>query len=84
MAASMPARRMATSTRNRNIVAHGAKEAVIDLMDADSLGAADHQTPLYQSPRLGNDAQNGVIGHCIWAASPLRAIPTGIRGCWHR
>ena len=52
--------------RNRNIVAHGAKEAVIDLMDADNLGGADHQTPLYQSPRLGNDAANGVIGHGIW------------------
>lgn len=51
---------------NRNIVAHGAKEGVIDLLDADNLGGADHQTPLYQSPRLGNDAANGVIGHGIW------------------
>jgi hypothetical protein len=35
-------------------------------MDADNLGGADHQTPLYQSPRLGNDAQSGLLGHGIW------------------
>jgi len=52
--------------KSRNIVAHGAKESVIDLLDADNLGGADHQTPLYQSPRLGNDAQSGLLGHGIW------------------
>jgi outer membrane protein assembly factor BamB len=52
--------------RNRNLVAHGAKESVIALMDADNLGGADHQTPLYLTPRLGNDAQSGLLGHGIW------------------
>jgi outer membrane protein assembly factor BamB len=52
--------------KNRNIVAHGAKESVIVLMDADRLGGADHQTPLYQSPRLGNDEQSGLLGYGIW------------------
>jgi outer membrane protein assembly factor BamB len=52
--------------KNRNLVAHGAKESIIALMDADNLGGADHQTPLYLTPRLGNDAQSGLLGHGIW------------------
>jgi outer membrane protein assembly factor BamB len=52
--------------KNRNIVAHGAKESAITLMDADNLGGADHQTPLYKSSRIGNDAQSGLLGHGIW------------------
>jgi outer membrane protein assembly factor BamB len=52
--------------RNRYLVAHGAKEGVIYLMDADSLGSKDHQTALYTSPRLGNDAAECCSGMGIW------------------
>ena len=52
--------------RNRNILAHGAKEGVIYLLDADSLGGKDHQTPLYTSPRLGNDQAVCCEGQGIW------------------
>ena len=33
------------------------KESVIALLDANNLGGADHHTPLYQSPRWGNDEE---------------------------
>jgi outer membrane protein assembly factor BamB len=52
--------------RERYLVAHGAKEGVVYLMDADSLGSKDHQTPLYTSPRLGNDAAECCAGLGIW------------------
>jgi outer membrane protein assembly factor BamB len=57
--------------KNHNLVAHGAKESVLVLMDADNLGGADHQTPLYQTPRLGNDAESGLIGHGIWGGASM-------------
>ncbi len=48
------------------LIAAAAKEGVIYLLDAVNLGGANHQTPLYVSPRYGNDAQlfgyNGVWG----------------------
>jgi hypothetical protein len=48
------------------LVASAAKEGVIYLLDASDLGGADHRTPLYISPRYGNDALtfgfNGVWG----------------------
>jgi outer membrane protein assembly factor BamB len=37
------------------LLASVGKESVISLLDADNLGGADHHTPLYQSPRWGND-----------------------------
>lgn len=52
--------------RNRYLLAHGAKEGVVSLMDADSLGSKDHQTALYSSPRLGNDAAECCSGLGIW------------------
>jgi outer membrane protein assembly factor BamB len=52
--------------RDRYLLAHGAKEGVVHLMDADSLGSRDHQTPLYASPRLGNDAAECCAGLGIW------------------
>jgi hypothetical protein len=52
--------------RNRNLLAHGAKEGVVYLMDADSLGSKDHQTALYSSPRLGNDVAECCSGFGIW------------------
>ncbi len=54
--------------RNKNLLAHGAKEGVVYLLDADSLGGKDHQTPLYVSPRLGNDRQICCEGIGIWGA----------------
>jgi PQQ-like domain len=33
------------------------KESAITLLDASNLGGADHHTPLYQSPRWGNDEE---------------------------
>lgn len=52
--------------RNRYLLAHGAKEGVLYLMDADSLGSKDHQTTLYATPRLGNDAAECCAGLGIW------------------
>ncbi len=40
--------------RNYRLVAGGGKEGAIYLLDADSLGSADHQTPLYRQ-KLSND-----------------------------
>lgn len=51
--------------RNYNLLASGAKEGVISLLDADSLGDKDHQTPLFATPRLGND-QHTYEQHGIW------------------
>ena len=48
------------------LVAAASKEGVIYLLDAASLGGENHMTPLYVSPRFGNDAltfgYNGVWG----------------------
>jgi outer membrane protein assembly factor BamB len=52
--------------KNRNLIASGAKEGVIYLLDADALGGNDHQTTLYTSPRLGNDRAVCCEGHGIW------------------
>jgi outer membrane protein assembly factor BamB len=38
------------------LVAAAAKEGVVYLLDALNLGGSNHQTPLYVSPRYGNDA----------------------------
>jgi outer membrane protein assembly factor BamB len=51
---------------NRNIVAAGAKEGVVYLMDADALGGRDHQTPLHTTPHLGNDNAACCEGIGIW------------------
>ena len=40
--------------RSHRLVAGGGKEGVIYLLDADSLGSDDHQTPLYRQ-KLAND-----------------------------
>ncbi len=37
------------------LIATGAKESIEYLLDADELGGFDHSTPLYASPKLGND-----------------------------
>ncbi len=43
------------SHKNYNLLAVGGKEGVLYLMDADSLGDKDHQTPLFITSRLSND-----------------------------
>lgn len=42
--------------QNYHLLVGGGKEAVVYLLDADALGDKDHQTPLYVSPRLGNES----------------------------
>ena len=46
------------------------KESVIYLLDANNLGGADHHTPLYTSPRWGNDEaklhDRGIWGITTW------------------
>ena len=48
------------------LVAAAGKEGVVYLLDANNLGGKDHRTPLFTSPRYGNDAVtfgfNGVWG----------------------
>ncbi len=43
--------------QNYHLLVGGGKESVVYLMDADGLGNKDHQTPLYVSPRLGNEGK---------------------------
>jgi outer membrane protein assembly factor BamB len=49
------------------LIASAAKESVISLLDANSLGGADHHTPLYQGPRWGND-EYLLAGRGLWGA----------------
>ena len=49
------------------LLASAAKESVIYLLDADNLEEADHHTPLYQSPRWGND-EVLLAGRGLWGA----------------
>ena len=44
------------------LIASASKEAVIYLLDADSLGGKDHQTSLYSSAKLGNDEDQCCAG----------------------
>lgn len=53
--------------QGRKLVATGGKEGVVVMMDAASLGGADHRTPLYQTPLLTND-QVQFQGQGIWGA----------------
>ncbi|MEQ1908732.1 MAG: PQQ-binding-like beta-propeller repeat protein [Vicinamibacterales bacterium] len=41
--------------QGRTIVASVGKESVVSLLDGENLGGKNHQTPLYTSPRWGND-----------------------------
>jgi outer membrane protein assembly factor BamB len=53
----------------KSLIAVSQKEAVLRILDANSLGGADHQTPLWQSSRLGNDAETGTDpGRGVWGA----------------
>jgi outer membrane protein assembly factor BamB len=49
------------------LVAAAGKEGVVYLLDAENLGGKDHRTPLYASPRYGNDAATfGFTG--VWGS----------------
>jgi outer membrane protein assembly factor BamB len=41
------------------LLAIGSKESIEYLLDANELGGFDHNTPLYASPKLGNDPNSG-------------------------
>ena len=49
------------------LVAAAGKEGVIYLLDAKSMGGADHRTPLYRSPMLANEDVN-LAGRGFWGA----------------
>jgi outer membrane protein assembly factor BamB len=53
--------------QNYNLLAVGGKEGVIYLMDADSLGDKDHQSPLFITSKLSNDERN-FQADGIWGA----------------
>ena len=55
------------SFEDRELIVAGGKEGVIFLLDAQSLGGADHRTPLYRSPQLANDEVN-LSGRGFWGA----------------
>jgi outer membrane protein assembly factor BamB len=49
------------------LLASAGKEAVLALLDANNLGGADHHTPLYLSPRWGNDEEK-LFDRGVWGA----------------
>jgi outer membrane protein assembly factor BamB len=70
------------------LIAVSAKEGVIYLLDAASLGGKDHRTPLYLSPRYANDAMKfgyngmwGAMGTYVdaqgqrWLLAPMMGPP---------
>ena len=53
----------------KTLAAVSQKEAVLRILDANSLGGANHMTPLWQSPKLGNDEKTGTDpGRGVWGA----------------
>jgi outer membrane protein assembly factor BamB len=60
--------------KNYNLLAGGGKQGYLYLLDADSLGNKDHQTPLFVTSRLANDDEtyeaNGIWGALsVWRDS---------------
>jgi outer membrane protein assembly factor BamB len=49
----------------KKLLVTGGKEGVLYMLDAASLGGADHHTPLFKSPRICNDDQT-FQGQGIW------------------
>ncbi len=64
--------------QGRAILAIGSKEGVEFLLDANELGGFDHSTPLYASPRLGNDAVS-LDGNGVWGGGATWANAQGGR-----
>ena len=63
---------------HRGLVAGGGKEGVLYLLDAKSLGGADHKTPLFRSPRYANEEVN-LAGRGFWGAFASWQDPKGTR-----
>ncbi len=64
--------------KDREIVAAGGKEGVLYLLDAKSIGGADHATPHYRSPLITNDEVN-FYGGGFWGAFSTWAEADGTR-----
>jgi outer membrane protein assembly factor BamB len=64
--------------KDRQIVAGGGKEGVLYLLDAKSLGGADHKTPLFRSPKYANEELN-LAGRGFWGALATWQDPSGTR-----
>jgi hypothetical protein len=43
----------------KTLIAASQKESVLRILDASDLGGPNHMTPLWQSPKLGNDEKTG-------------------------
>jgi outer membrane protein assembly factor BamB len=53
----------------KTLVAASQKEGVLRILDAGNLGGQNHMTPLWQSPKLGNDQKTGTDpGRGVWGA----------------
>ena len=53
----------------KTLIAATQKEGVLRILDANNLGGDNHMTPLWQSPRLGNDEETGTDpGRGVWGA----------------
>jgi len=53
----------------KTLLAVSQKEGVLRILDANNLGGQNHQTPLWQSPKLGNDQKTGTDpGRGVWGA----------------
>ena len=62
--------------KNHDLVAGGGKEAVLYLLDADSLGGKDHHTALFTTPPLGND-ERALAEKGMWGAPAVWKDETG-------
>ncbi|HET9178405.1 MAG TPA: PQQ-binding-like beta-propeller repeat protein [Terriglobia bacterium] len=62
--------------KDYNLVVGGGKQAVVYLLNADSLGSKDHQTPLFITPPLGNDAR-ALEQKGFWGAPAVWKDETG-------
>jgi outer membrane protein assembly factor BamB len=56
--------------RDYHLIVGGGKESAVYLLNADSLGAKDHQTPLSFLPQLGNESKE-LEEKGIWGAPAL-------------
>jgi outer membrane protein assembly factor BamB len=61
---------------SQDLVATSSKESVVYLLDANNLGGSDHATPLYQSPRLGNEA-GSYYAQGVWGGISTYQTPQG-------
>jgi hypothetical protein len=64
----------------KTLIAASQKESVLRILDANALGGPNHMTPLWASPRLGNDAETGTDpGRGVWGAITTYLNPQGRR-----